>query len=153
MFTTIGFANTTYGWTSTNQQLFYTVDSGETWNVSTGWTYQDTVRRIYVHTPDVMGAIEFRGIYHSKNGGISWEQVFDSGGWALSFATQNKGWAVADSMLAETETGTSWEEVPIPKASPIPGFRSPYLTDIQFVDELTGWIVGSQPAVMPYEKK
>ncbi len=148
LFTTICFANETHGWASTNQQLFYSVDSGVTWNISTGWSYPDTIRRIYFHNPEVMDAIGFDGIYHSENGGSSWELVFDKGGWAVTFVSRTAGWAIADNMLAETKTGTLWEEVPIPSGSLFPSFRAPYLTDIQFVDELTGWIVGSQPAVM-----
>lgn len=148
LFGTVGFANISHGWASTNRQLYSTTDSGATWRISAGWTYQDTIRRIYFHTPEVMDAIGFDGIYHSDDGGVSWQLVFNKGGWALSFATRNDGWAVADNMLAETRTGTSWEETPVPSSFPIPGFRKPYLTDTQFIDDSSGWIVGSQTAVM-----
>ncbi|MDF1537401.1 MAG: YCF48-related protein [Candidatus Thorarchaeota archaeon] len=148
LFTTVGFANSSHGWASTNQQLFRTFDAGVTWNVCTEWTYQDTIRRIYFHTPEIMDVIGFYGIYHSEDGGMSWQLVFDKGGWALAFASRNVGWAVADNMLAETRTATSWEETPVPSNSPIPGFRKPYLTDVQFIDDTTGWIVGSQTAVI-----
>lgn len=148
LFTTIGFANSSCGWTSTNHQIYFTTDAGTTWNISSTWTYDDTIRRFFFHSPSVIDAIGFDGIYHTDNGGVSWQVVFNRGGWALSFATPGNGWAVADDMLAETKTGALWEETPVPSSSPISGFRKAYLSDVQFIDAFSGWIVGSQPAVM-----
>ncbi len=148
LFSTIAFSNGTHGWAATNKILFNTNDSGVTWNKCKGWIFDDTLRRIYFHSNEAMDAIGFDGIYQSTDGGYSWEKNFDKGGWAIEYSDSLHGWAIADDMLAKTSDDMTWQEIPIPSGSPIPGFRDAYLTDIQFYDESHGWIIGSEPPIM-----
>ncbi len=96
----------------------------------------------------MIDGIGFEGIYHSINGGETWEMVFNKGGWSLSFSTPDRGFAVDDNMLAETSDGTTWNETPIPMNSSIPGFQAQYLSDVLFIDASNGWIVGDSVPVM-----
>ena len=148
MFSQVGFFNGSIGWAATGKTLFKTIDGGRNWTECENWSFDDTIRRIFIHSESLIDGIGFDGIYHSINGGETWEMVFDKGGWSLSFSTSNRGFAVADNMLAETSDGTTWTEIPIPMNSPIPGFRAQYLSDILFIDESNGWIVGDAVPVM-----
>jgi len=148
MFSQVGFFNGSIGWAATGKTLFKTIDGGRNWTECENWSFDDTIRRIFIHSESLIDGIGFDGIYHSINGGETWEMVFNKGGWSLSFSTSNKGFAVADNMLAETSDGTTWTEIPIPMNSPIPGFRAQYLSDILFIDESNGWIVGDAVPAM-----
>ena len=148
MFSQVGFFNGSIGWAATGKTLFKTIDGGRNWTECENWSFDDTIRRIFIHSESLIDGIGFDGIYHSINGGETWEMVFNKGGWSLSFSTSNRGFAVADNMLVETSDGTTWNETPIPTNSPIPGFRAQYLSDILFLDEFNGWIVGDSVPVM-----
>ena len=148
MVSAVSFYNCSLGWASTNQKVFSTDDGGLNWTVCESWSFDDTFRRMFIHSDSLLHGIGFDGIYHSTDGGETWERVFSKGGWSLSFSTSDRGFAVADNMLAETSDGVTWTETPIPMNSPIPGFRAQYLSDILFIDEFNGWIVGDAVSVM-----
>ena len=70
------------------------------------------------------------------------------GGWALSFVSETKGWMIDDSRLAHTSDGQTWQEQIVPMRAPFFRLTPPYTTDIQFIDEDNGWIVGEEIKVM-----
>ncbi len=145
---TVEFINETHGWTATMQILYKTTDGGRTWQNVSGWTFSDNPRDMHFLTENDVWAIGFNGIYHSEDGGETWKQVLDRGGWSLSFPESNVAWGVSDSLLLHMRQDQTWETLPIPGRVPSFRLRSPYCTDIQFIDDQHGWIVGTEVAVM-----
>lgn len=146
--TTVKFINMTHGWTATNGILYHTGDSGQSWSVVDGFTYDDNPRMIQCLSSFDIWAIGSGGIYHSLDGGVTWEQVSNRGGWSLSFVNEYEGWAIGDNRLAHTTDGRTWEELIVPMRYPAYRLTGPYCTDILFIDEDNGWIVGSEIPVM-----
>ncbi|MFX1484572.1 MAG: YCF48-related protein [Promethearchaeota archaeon] len=146
---TVKFINRTHGWTASNGVLYGTTDCGQTWTNVSGWTFSsDLPRMMQVLSPQDIWASGYSGIYHSADGGESWEQSSNRGGWALSFVSDTEGWVVDDNRLAYTSDGDTWEEQIIPMRAPFFRLNPPYASDIQFVDESNGWIVGDEIKVM-----
>jgi len=144
---TVEFLNATHGWTATSQVLYKTTDGGQTWQNISGWTFNDNPNEMHFLTEDEVWAIGFDGIYHSEDGAETWEQVFDKGGWSLSFLNENEAWGVSDSSLFHMNQDHAWEALPVPGRVPSFRLRSPYCTDIQFIDDQNGWIVVGVPGI------
>ncbi|RDE10883.1 MAG: hypothetical protein C4K48_12830 [Candidatus Thorarchaeota archaeon] len=145
---TVEFLNETHGWTATMQMLFKTTDGGQTWQNMTGWTFDDNPRDMHFLTEHEVWAIGYDGIYHSDDGAETWEKVFDKGGWSLSFPNEDEAWGVSDGYLLHMEQDHTWEELAVPGRLPSFRLRSPYCSDIQFIDDQHGWIVGDEIPVM-----
>ncbi len=148
--TTVKFLNLTYGWTSYDGILYQTLDSGGSWESVSGFTFDDNLLMIQCLSSYNIWATGFSGIYHSMDGGITWEETSNNGGWSLSFVSDTEGWVVDDNRLAHTVDGNEWMELTIPGKSPLTELRitSSYLSDVQFIDEDHGWIVGTEIPVM-----
>jgi photosystem II stability/assembly factor-like uncharacterized protein len=144
----VKFLNETHGWTATMQMLFKTTDGGQTWQNVTGWTFDDHPRDIQFLTEHEVWVIGFDGIYHSDDGAETWEKVFDKGGWSLSFPNEDEGWGVSDGYLLHMKQDHTWEALAVPGRLPSFRLKSPYCTDIQFIDDQHGWIVGGEIPVM-----
>jgi len=144
----VEFLNETHGWTATMQVLFKTTDGGQTWHNVTGWTFDDNPRNMKFLSEGEVWAIGFDGIYHSEDGAETWEKVFDMGGWSLSFPNEDEGWGISDGYLFRMKQDHTWEELVVPGRLPSFRLRPPYCTDIQFIDDQHGWIVGNEIAVM-----
>ncbi|TFH05870.1 MAG: hypothetical protein E4H14_11895 [Candidatus Thorarchaeota archaeon] len=144
----VKFVNETHGWTATMRMLFKTTDGGQTWQNVAGWTFEDHPRDMHFLTEYDVWTIGYDGIYHSEDGGETWVQVFERGGWSLSFPNENEAWGVSDSSLFHMNQDHTWAALPIPGRLPSFRLRSPYCTDIQFIDDQNGWIVGTEIAVM-----
>ncbi|MFW9893694.1 MAG: WD40/YVTN/BNR-like repeat-containing protein [Candidatus Thorarchaeota archaeon] len=138
----VKFINDTHGWTATMGKLYMTVDGGSNWQIVSGWSFSGDVPRNmhFTSTMDIW-TIGFFGIYYSSDGGVSWSQKHDEGGWALSFIDDLEAWAVADNMLAHMVDGQTWVEKTPPRDTPFSS-STPYLTDVCFIDANNGWIVG-----------
>ena len=145
---TVEFINATHGWTATSQILYKTTDGGQTWQNMTGWSFSDNPRDMHFLTEYKVWTIGYDGIYYSDDGGETWEQVFDKGGWSLSFLNEDEAWGVSDSSLFHMGQNHTWETLPVPGRLPSFRLTSPYCTDIQFIDDQHGWIVGTEIAVM-----
>jgi photosystem II stability/assembly factor-like uncharacterized protein len=145
---TVKFINMTHGWTSNQGILYQTADSGQSWEEVAGFTYGDGPRMIQCLSSVDIWAIAWVGIYHSTDGGLTWDNVSNRGGWALSFVSESEGWAIDDARLAHTIDGNTWEELVVPMRAPLFRLQGPYCSDIQFIDENNGWIVGTEIKVM-----
>lgn len=145
---TVEFVNHTYGWTATGNTLYRTTDGGQSWQSVPGWNYTDSPRMIEVLSPLNIWAVGFDGIYHSTDGGETWAESSHAGGWAISFVSETDGWVIGDNRLAHTTDGVSWDELIVPMRAPAFRLRAPYTTDIKFIDEDHGWIVGTEISVM-----
>ncbi len=144
----VEFLNETHGWTATMRILYKTTDGGQTWQNVAGWTFEDHPRDMHFLSENDVWVIGFDGIYHSEDGAETWEQVFDRGGASLSFLNEDEAWGVSDSSLLHMKQDHTWEVMVIPGRLPSFRLRSPYCTDIQFIDDQHGWIVGHEIAVM-----
>jgi photosystem II stability/assembly factor-like uncharacterized protein len=144
----VKFINMTHGWTSNQGVLYQTTDGGQSWEEVAGFTHDDTSRMIQCLSSADIWTIGFVGIYHSTDGGVTWDDVSNRGGWALSFVSESEGWAIGDNRLAHTIDGNIWEELVVPMRAPLFRLQAPYTTDIQFIDENNGWIVGTEIKVM-----
>ncbi|MDH4213812.1 MAG: YCF48-related protein [Candidatus Thorarchaeota archaeon] len=142
----VAFINNTHGWTSTNDILYATRDSGLTWLAVESWKYNDTSRDFYINASNIW-IIGYYGIYYSSDLGDTWSQQFNYGGWALSFVDSHTAWAIADNMLAYSADGLNWNTLTPPRPSPLGGFNPPYFSDILFLTSSVGWIVGLETPV------
>jgi photosystem II stability/assembly factor-like uncharacterized protein len=95
--------------------------------------------------PDLYGV----GIIHSTDAGISWN-YFEIGVFgqahAVSFRTENEGWAVvptSENFVATYDYGVSWTNYSTPDSS--------RLYDIVFTDSLTGYAVGEAGVIVKYK--
>jgi photosystem II stability/assembly factor-like uncharacterized protein len=145
---TVKFINKTHGWTASNEVLYWTEDGGQSWGPIDGWNFSDHPQMMQVLSHLEIWAVGFGGTYHSTDAGETWERSSNRGGWALSFVSDIEGWVIDDNRLAHTINGDNWEEQVVPMRTPWFRLRAPYTTDIQFIDEDNGWIVGEEIAVM-----
>ena len=95
--------------------IFRSLDAGATWSFAgAGIDLHDTVRSLAVDAqrPDVVWAATYRSIYHSENGGLTWDRVRSDGAAALAqdpvsgvlYAGIQSG-----PMLRSRDEGTSWQ--------------------------------------------
>ena len=70
------------------------------------------------------------------------------GGHALAFVSELEGWVIGDNRLAYTIDGNTWNELIVPMRGPSIRLHPPYCSDIQFIDENNGWIVGTEIPIM-----
>jgi photosystem II stability/assembly factor-like uncharacterized protein len=142
----VTFSNSTHGWTSTNNDIFKTRDSGQSWENITSWNFPDTAREFEIRGSEIW-VISFYGIYYSSDYGIEWQQLYSQGGWSLSFISSGGAWAVGSEMLASSFDGYSWSPHELPRPSPIGGVYPPYFSDVIFMDSFNGWIGGLETPV------
>jgi hypothetical protein len=95
--------------------------------------------------PDLYGV----GIIHSSDAGISWN-YFEIGVFgqahAVSFRTDNEGWAVvptSENFVATYDYGVTWTYYSTPDSS--------RLYDLVFTDSLTGYAVGEEGVIVKYK--
>jgi photosystem II stability/assembly factor-like uncharacterized protein len=95
--------------------------------------------------PDFFGV----GIMQSTDAGISWN-YFEIGVYgqalAVSFRTENEGWAVvpqSEAFVATFDYGNNWHTFTAPDSSK--------LYDIIFTDSLTGYAVGEEGVIVRYK--
>ena len=146
------FINITHGFVGTGSGLFRTTNGGRSWMKMDSWDRNvtgDMPRQIHFcdkHNGWILGIY---GIYHTADGGDTWQKVFDYGGWSFDFIDDKEAWMVGDNMLAHMTDGKNWYRVlPMPKykSDPILLPDIPYFTDVDFIDHYHGWIVGMNPA-------
>ena len=144
----VEFINRTHGWTATNDKLYRSINGGSNWESVSGWYFNDTPRMMQYIPPSSLYAIGFSGIYHSSGFNGIWTKISGIGGNSISFVNPLTGWATGDSRLARTVDGESWQELTVPGNFPFYRFRSPYLSEVKFLDANHGWIVGGETPIM-----
>ncbi len=119
-----------YGWISK------TTNGGENWSAystgfefSMGWDIQFT-------DADHGWIIDDYGILYSEDGGLNWTRISNEGGGAIHFINPLQGWQARWSGISRTtDGGFSWETQN--------KLTNSYIYDVWFVNEFTGWAVGS----------
>ncbi|MDF1541171.1 MAG: YCF48-related protein [Candidatus Thorarchaeota archaeon] len=145
---TVEFFNNTYGWTAADGSIFATTNGGMNWESGPSWPFdEDRPRMFHFISDSEVWCIGYYGIYHSTNGGETWLQRFNKGGWAFSFVSNREAWAVADGMLAHYVDGESWNDLPLPRSPSGSLVDPPYFTDILFLDANQGWIAGLETQI------
>jgi photosystem II stability/assembly factor-like uncharacterized protein len=147
------FLNATHGWLIAGGDIFHTSDGGATLTVQArhnvsfcditftdaahGWAVGDPAN------PNTGTGI----IYRTTNGGRTWVRVplhLIGGVNAVSFATQNVGWAVSGgAVLHTTDGGRHWTRQSVQRAGrPFWGFY-----DVQALSVREAWIGGERDAL------
>ncbi|MCH7792109.1 MAG: hypothetical protein IID31_07515 [Planctomycetes bacterium] len=84
-----------------------------------------------------------RGVYHTTDGGLSWELAFVNGALfvEIQFADLQSGWIQSAGKLQRrtVDGGQSWHNVLIPD-HPLHG--NPIVSAMSYADASTGWVVG-----------
>jgi len=136
--------------------IWRTINGGENWvAIEAQYAPPDEVWDIHffdsLHVmavggdPDVFGV----ALMHSIDAGLSWD-YFEIGvhgqALAVSFRTDNEGWAVvplSEKMVATYDYGVTWLEYSAPDSSK--------LYEIVFTDSLTGYAVGEEGVIVKYK--
>lgn len=136
--------------------IWRTTNGGESWtSIDTASAPADQVYDIHffdsTHVmgvggdPDLFGV----GILHSTNAGNSWN-YFEIGVFgqahAVSFRTENEGWAVvptSENFVATYDYGETWTRYTTTDST--------RLYDIVFTDSLTGYAVGEEGVILKYK--
>lgn len=139
----IFFLNNSIGWTGgENGTLLKTTDGGLNWNLETFPDIYSTITSIYFvnSTTGYISAnfmTSFSDIYKTTNGGVSWTMISQ---WQesvnqIQFVTPLIGWCIGDAVRKTIDGGSTWIT------------QWPSLSfvwhDIEMIDSLRGWIVGS----------
>ncbi|MFC1714193.1 YCF48-related protein [Candidatus Poribacteria bacterium] len=120
-----------------------TSDGGETWSYAKFIDDPEMpiipsagLSRIIFTNPKEGWAIG-RYVFHTEDGGISWETVIKEWGYGIYFLNESQGWILGQKTLYSTmDAGETWEER---------SFDPPYVktvVDLCFISENEGWIVG-----------
>jgi photosystem II stability/assembly factor-like uncharacterized protein len=84
-----------------------------------------------------MGAYSHDSIFHTEDGGLTWEVQFEGPGRGICFLDEKKGWILQPtSLLCTVDGGKTWSE----KQLNLPGNYP--LEDMCFINEKEGWVAG-----------
>jgi len=133
-------------------KILMTEDGGGSWDVIPSGTRNALYNVEFVDKDEGWICGQEGTVLHSRDGGRTWEPQ-QSGTltylFALDFIDNKTGWIVGDraTHLHTTDGGRSWKQGKMPKSQGISAeealvAQDPVLYDVQFVDSLTGWIVG-----------
>lgn len=133
-------------------KILMTDDGGATWEVIESGTRNALYSVEFVSANEGWICGQEGTILHTRDGGKTWERQ-QSGTlaylFALDFVDDKEGWIVGDrAMYLHTrDGGRTWRQGKMSKREGISAeealvAQDPVLYDVQFVDRLTGWIVG-----------
>lgn len=145
----VQFISSTQGWVIGNNQnrngiVFSTTDGGATWTTLSEFNDAKLISVFFMSPQEGWVATEYRGIFHTIDGGKTWEirpinfqlQSISH----VQFISPNQGWAVGYNMaqggiiLKTLEDKSSWKM----QAS----FPAEIFTAIHFPSDSIGWVVG-----------
>ena len=147
LFKDIEFTDMQNGWTiNVAGYVFHTNDGGASWTSQalTGLGFLDDI----LFLNDQKGFVTTLGgyIFMTENGGNTWEEVYNfspnySNRVRIAFVNETEGWFIRGPRLYfSIDGGNSWNFY---------DFIS-YMTDICFIDNNNGWILGSNSLMMKY---
>jgi len=154
----VQFINDTHGWAVTQgAMLLRTTDGGDTWDTLNARLFIDAVSFITPEHGWCVARKQYsnidRGVYHTSDGGATWEQQVDdeNAPFSITFINTLTGWtAINDTcghvLLYTTDGGTTWEkktynDMLLPDGNPVPYI---WVRDITFTDSLRGYVVGNR---------
>jgi len=133
----IFFIDPLHGWITTNEKLIRTTDGGKTWlddlpNVCN----VNLIDVFFVDTLTGWVTAWEEGIYRTIDGGWTWDKIYNTMpsmiNGAYYFYTPESGWID----FYRTHDGGNT------LTNPKKGFTFNHLSDVDFIDENTGWVVG-----------
>ncbi|MEW6413531.1 MAG: YCF48-related protein [Candidatus Zixiibacteriota bacterium] len=125
-----------------------TTDGGQTWVQKTSGITEELYGVHFIDAANGWAVSGFKRVIRTSDGGDTWSvhacPFYDSRD--IWFTDVNNGWIVGKtsnlgSISFTTDGGLTWSTKDI-------GLPNTYLQAIQFVDELTGWIVGQSGKVL-----
>lgn len=142
----IHFINDKEGWMAGNGQILHTQDGGKSWNPLKGEGISQDMRPWDIHffnskegfilggRPKAKGSWK-SFLWHTVDGGKSWNMQPMEDGYQLAFPTRQEGWIVGgNSTIFHTEDGgKTWERQME---------RGYYYKDVHFLLSGVGWVVG-----------
>jgi photosystem II stability/assembly factor-like uncharacterized protein len=125
-----------YGWISK------TTDGGENWTaINTGfqWSMNWDIQFIDAQHGWM---IDYSYVLYTSDGGLTWENLSETGGSAIHFINPDEGWSVGSHPWIghTTDGGYTWEHQEIP--------TSYSMQDIWFFDENKGWAGGDYGIIL-----
>ena len=119
--------------------VLHTSDGGVTWEMQDAATETELNAVDFIDVERGWAVGRDGTIRHTTDGGSTWsvqELPVPIGLWldAVEFTDENNGWIIGDGCFHTTNGGSDWTSVMVP------GF--PFLADVCFLDELTGWVLG-----------
>ncbi len=144
-YTDIHFVEKDIGWiVGVDGKIFKTTDAGVTWTMQTGNT-SETLRSVFFFN-ETTGLISGDNgtVISTKNGGETWvpqESGTLSDLMAIHFGSSESGWIVGGNgtILKSLDSGYTWTVLEASLPTP---FAAAFLTDVQFMNEMKGWITG-----------
>ncbi|MBI4133053.1 hypothetical protein HY478_00405 [Candidatus Uhrbacteria bacterium] len=151
----VDFVNSSTGWRVGSSLgigfISKSTDGGSSWTSQTIPDGTPSLRDIHCVNTSTCWAVGDEGtILKTSNGGSTWTAQ-TSGTTNLLYDVYfnfagTMGWVVGgDGVIRRTTNGTTWAN-PIVGGGVLPG--TPHLTDIDFVGDSTGWVVGAEPAAI-----
>lgn len=143
---TLKFRDSFYGLASISKGMKYTNDSGDSWHILDGWTFEESLYKINFVGDDVIWACGYNGIFRSSDGGTSWTHQRDTKTQAISVLNETDAWALSwDLGVTHSTDGLTWsQDVIVSEGS----YQIDHYMDMEFIDEDNGWLVGTgDPAV------
>ena len=125
-----------------NGEIFYTNDGGYNWLES---NYPSGINEInavcFVNSTTVFAAGNGGIVLKSIDGGANWSKLTNTSDYlrGVSFADENNGWVVSNSIMHTTDGGQTWvEEMALTRAA----------FDVYFLNSETGYVAGGSGIIL-----
>jgi photosystem II stability/assembly factor-like uncharacterized protein len=137
----INFIDSLFGWIITNDSIYRTTDNGTNWSkfiIDNSVNGDSGIRDINFISPAYGWASTGKGLFKSIDSGKIWTNIntnyiFSS----ICFLNINNGWATSNNILYNTtDGGITW-------IANHKNITEETLFDIDFIDDSTGWAVGT----------
>ncbi len=140
--TDLHFVNGSLGWFGEGGRVHFTSNGGESWSLR-GYIPSIEIYTIFFASPTSGWAGGYIGLWHSTDGGTTWNEVRPGGSHLYAvdifFLDPETGWVLtnggnAGSVFRTTDGGTTWNSCSLGP--------HPFMRNVEFLDRTHGSIVG-----------
>ena len=142
--TNVAFYNTTHGIAGDVRGMYRTTDGGDNWQNITMASNHNIPNDFHLTSTTIRIATN-DGIIRSDDWGDNWQIENDGYTEALKFISEEDAWSINWDSSFSYFNGYQWTDMPRVGRLSVPYFSRFY--DIDFVDSIHGWAVGSRPSV------
>lgn len=136
----VKFRDNIYGLASIDHGLSYTDDAGETWHNLLTWNFDASLYEINFVGDDIIWACGYSGIYRSSDSGNLWAIQRTTPSRSMSVVNEVEAWALGYSLkISHSTDGETWADTSVTER----GHSMDSYTDMEFIDENNGWLVGT----------